>query len=254
MTKSRAKGYSRAVDARRLIKRLLILGGIFVLGVLVFNFIAMPMLVHQRGAVIVPDLRNLSEVQATDALTRIGLKVKVGRSDYDPQVPQGYVVSHSPRANDSLKEGRTVTLITSLGPRTEHVPDVTKQTLRQARGVIEHAGLSVGRISRVKRGSDQRDEIIASNPPAGEILRSGEAVDLVVAVAGGGKSYLMPDLTKQDLFFVRDRLEKLGFRVSSVRYEAQEGVFPNTIIEQRPAAGARIKEGESVELVASSSN
>jgi beta-lactam-binding protein with PASTA domain len=53
---------------------------------------------------------------------------------------------------------------------------------------------------------------------------------------------------------VRDRLEKLGFRVASVRYEAQEGVFPNTIIEQRPAAGARIREGESVELVASSSN
>jgi len=240
------------VNARVLLKRALILVALFAGGILAFNFIAMPMLVHQRGAVIVPDLRNSSETQANRTLRRLGLHVKVGRSEYDPQVPEGFVVSQSPRANESLKEGRTVTIVTSLGPRTERVPDVTKQTLRQARGVIEHAGLSIGRISKVKRAGEKRDAVIAVNPPAGEELREGESVDLVVAVAGGGATYLMPDLRNQDLFFVRDRLEKLGVRVSSVRYEAQEGVFPNTIIDQRPKPGARIREGESIELVASS--
>jgi beta-lactam-binding protein with PASTA domain len=74
-----------------------------------------------------------------------------------------------------------------------------------------------------------------------------------VSVVGAAPSYLMPDLTAQDLFFVRERLERIGFRVSSVRYEAREGVFPNTVIDQRPRPGARIREGESIELVASSS-
>ena len=240
------------MDARRAIKRILLLAGLFAAGVLVFNFVAMPMLVHQRDAVIVPDLRNSSESQAAKSLARLGLKSEVGRSDYDPQVPKGYVVSHVPRANETLKTGRTVVLLTSLGPRTERVPDVTKQTLRQARSVIEHAGLAVGRVARVKHAGGERDSVVAMNPPAGEELREGEAVDLVVAVAGGGPNYLMPDLTHQDLFAVRERLEKLGFRVASVRYEAQEGVFPNTIIDQRPQAGARISAGESVELVASS--
>jgi len=231
-----------------------LLAGLFAVGVLAFNFVVMPMLVHPSGAILVPDLRNTSESQATESLTRLGLKVKVGRSDYDPQVPKGFVVSQSPRANDALKGGRTVTLVTSLGPRTQRVPDVISQSLRTARGAIEHGGLVVGRVSRVKRAGEERDAILATNPPAGEELREGEAVDLVVAVAGGDPTYLMPDLTKQDVFFVRDKLEKLGFRVASVRYEAQEGVFPNTIIDQRPKAGARIREGESVELVASSSN
>ena len=253
MTRERATATVAPVDVRRAVKRILLFGGLFTVGILAFNFIVMPMLVHQRGAIIVPDLRNLSEKQATDTLTRLGLKVKVGRSEHDPQVPKGFVVSQQPRSNESLKEGRTVVLVMSLGPRTEHVPDVTKQTLRQARGVIEHAGLLVGRVSRVKRAGEERDAVIATNPPAGEELREGEVVDLVVAVAGGGPTYLMPDLTKQDLFFVRERLERLGFRVASVRYEAQEGVFPNTIVDQRPKPGARIREGESVELVASSS-
>jgi eukaryotic-like serine/threonine-protein kinase len=241
------------VNARRAIKRILLLGALFAVGILVFNFMVMPTLVHQRDAVIVPDLRTLSESQATEALTRLSLKIKVGRSEYDPQVPKGYVVSQSPRSAESIKTGRTVTVVTSLGPRTTHVPDVTKETLRQAREVIGHAGLVVGRVSKVKRAGDERDAVIATNPPAGEELRAGEVVDLVVAVAGGGASYLMPDVTKQDLFFVRDKLERLGFRVASVRYEVTDGVFPNTIIDQRPKAGARIQEGESVELVASSS-
>jgi beta-lactam-binding protein with PASTA domain len=74
-----------------------------------------------------------------------------------------------------------------------------------------------------------------------------------VSVVGAAPSYLMPDLTAQDLFFARERLERSGFRVGSVRYEAREGVFPNTVIDQRPRPGMRIREGESIELVASSS-
>ncbi len=242
------------MNARRAVVRILLLAGLFAVGVLAFNFVVMPMLVHQRDAVIVPDLRNSSASQANESLARLGLHSKVARSEYDPQVPKDYVISHVPRANESIKTGRTVMLVTSLGPRTERVPDVTTQTLRQARSVIEHAGLAVGRVSRVKRAGAERDAVIATNPPAGEELREGEGVDLVVAVVGAGDAYLMPDLTRQDLFAVRAKLEKLGFRVASVRYEAQEGVFPNTIVDQVPKAGARIREGESVELVASSSN
>jgi serine/threonine-protein kinase len=238
------------VDARRALTRILLLGGLFAVGVLVFNFVVMPMLVHQRGAVIVPDLRNSSEAQAVEALARVGLLLRVGRSENDAQVPKGYVVSQSPRANESLKTGRTVTVVTSLGPRTERVPDVKDSTLRQAQSVLEHAGLAMGRVARVKRAGAERDAVVATNP---EEMRQGEAVDVVLAVPGDRRAYLMPDLANQDLFFVRERLERLGFRVGSVRYEAREGVYPNTVIDQRPKPGARIREGESVELVASSS-
>ena len=40
------------------------LAGFFVLGILLFNFVIMPLLTHQRESVIVPELRNLSEAQA----------------------------------------------------------------------------------------------------------------------------------------------------------------------------------------------
>lgn len=241
------------MNARRVLIRLLILGALFTAGILVFNFIVMPMLVHQSGAVIVPDLRNTSEAQATQALSRLGLKLRVGRSEHNAQVPGGFVISQSPRANDNLKPGRTVTVVTSLGPQMHRVPDLKGMSLRQGRSVLEQAGLALGRVARVTRPGTDRERIVATRPPVGDEVMDGEAVEVVLSVAGGGRVFLMPDFSGQDLFFVREKLEKLGFRVSSVRYEAREGVFPNTIVDQRPQKGARIREGESVELVASSS-
>ena len=218
-----------------------------------FNYVLMPMLVHQRGAVIVPDLRNESEKEARDMLSRLGLGLRVERSDYDMQVPAGFVLSQKPDANDTLKPGRTVEVVMSLGTRTRLVPDVRGMTLRQGRNLLQTDGLDIGRIARVTHVGDARERLVASSPPVGDEIHEGESIDVVLSVPGGGEVYLMPDLTEQDLFFVREKLEKRGFRVSSVRYEPREGVYPNTIIGQRPLAGERIREGESIELVASSS-
>jgi len=241
------------VNARRVLIRIAILAALFVAGIFAFNYVIMPLLVHQSGAVIVPDLRNTSEAQAGQILGRLGLKVRVARSEHNAQVPEGYVISQSPRTNDSLKPGRTVAVVTSLGPQMRRVPELKGMSLRQGRSVLDHAGLSLGKVARVSRAGDAREEIVASSPPVGDEALDGESVDVVLAVTNGGPLYMMPDLRTQDLFFVREELERLGFRVSSVRYEAREGVFPNTIVDQRPEPGARIRGGESVELVASSS-
>jgi serine/threonine-protein kinase len=241
------------MNARRALLRVVVLGGLFLAGVLAFNYVVMPALVHQRGAVIVPDLRNASEKEATQALARLGLSVRVARSEHDAQVPAGFIVSQSPRANQNLKAGRTVEVVVSLGARTRLVPELRGMTARQTRSVIEHAGLSVGRVAKVLHAGEAREHVVATRPPVGDEVREGEAVDVVVSAPGAARAYLMPDLTAGDLFFVRERLERLGFRVASVRYETREGVYPNTIVDQRPRAGARIREGESIELVASSS-
>jgi len=119
--------------------------------------------------------------------------------------------------------------------------------------MLEQAGLTLGRVARVARVDTERERIVAISPPVGDEVFDGEQVEVVLAVTAGGNTYMMPNLSGQDLLIVREKIERLGFRVGSVRYEAREGVFPNTIVDQRPLAGARIKEGESIELVASSS-
>jgi eukaryotic-like serine/threonine-protein kinase len=241
------------VSARRFLKRLAVLAGLFFAGILLFNKVLMPALVKQGSVVIVPDLRNASEAEAKATLSRLGLVLRIERSDYDSQVPVGFILSQQPEANESLKPGRSVVVVVSLGTRVRMVPDLRGMTARQARNLLQTDGLDVGRVARVQHVGDTRERVVATSPQVGDEVREGELVDIVVSAPGGADVFLMPDLTSQDLFFVREKLEKLGFRISSVRYEDREGVYPNTIIDQSPEPGEQIREGESIELVASSS-
>ena len=241
------------MGARRVLKRLAVLAGLFFAGILLFNKVLMPALVKQGSVVIVPDLRNTSEAEAKSTLSRLGLQLRVDRSDYDSQAPVGFILSQQPEANESLKPGRSVAVVVSLGTRVRMVPDLRGMSARQARNLLQSEGLDVGRVARVQHTGDTRERVVATSPPVGDEVHEGELVDIVVSAPGGANVFLMPDLTSQDLFFVREKLEKLGFRISSVRYEDREGVYPNTIIDQIPAPGEQIREGESIELVASSS-
>jgi beta-lactam-binding protein with PASTA domain len=96
--------------------------------------------------------------------------------------------------------------------------------------------------------------VLSSTPQAGEELVEGSAIDVVVSVGGEKRQFLMPNLTGQDLHFIRDRLRDMGFRVSGVRYEPRPGIFPNTVIDQSPKPGTLIREGDSIELVAAGSD
>jgi len=227
---------------------------LFVLGVVLFNSVVMPVLVHQRSAVIVPDLQSVSEAQAQRTLKKLGLNMRILREEHHPGIPAGFVVSQSPRADETIKEARTVEVVMSLGARTQRVPELRGMSLRQARGTLEREGLRVGRVARVVAEGDAKEKVMAITPAAGEELVEGSTVDIVLLVGGQKKRFAMPDLAGQDLLFIREKLRDMGFRISSVQYEKRDGVFPNTIVGQSPPPGAMIREGDSIELVAASSD
>lgn len=227
--------------------------GVFVGGVLLMNFVVMPLVVHQRNAVIVPDIRGMSEQQATKSLKRVGLVIRVDRRQHEADVPADYVVSQRPRANETVKQGRTVSVTLSLGAKTQRVPDLKDLSLRQGRLLLSRQKLQTGRVARVLREGATRETVVACSPGAGREVEEGAEIDLLVGV-GRPRRFMMPDLDGQDLLFIRDKLEKWGFRVSNVRYESRWDVYPNTIIDQVPKPGVMIREGDSIELVASGSN
>jgi serine/threonine-protein kinase len=230
------------------------LAGVFFLGVLLFNFVIMPMLTHQRESVIVPDLRNMSEAQATRELGRFALNIRVARVDNHPEIPDGYVISQVPRANETIKEGRTIEVVLSLGARTEVVPELKGLSLRQGRIMLKQGNLQTGSVARVHTVGDARETVLATRPVVGDVLVEGSTVDILVAVGGQKRRFLMPDLTGEDLLFIREKLRNMGFRISGVRYETRADTFPNTIVGQSPQPGALIREGDSIELVAASSD
>ena len=231
----------------------LAVAGVFVFGLLMLNFVLLPLFVHQRNSVIVPDVRAVTRQQAQKSVERVSLRFRVARSQNNPDVPDGHVISQRPRPNDSVKEGRTVAVVLSLGPRTRRVPELKNMTLRQGRLILDRQKLGAGRIARVMSESGTRETVLASSPSVGRQVEEGTEIDLLVGSGGRPRSYMMPDLAGQDLLFIREKLESSGFRVRNVRYEPRRDAYPNTIVDQTPKPGVMIREGDSIELVAAGS-
>jgi serine/threonine-protein kinase len=225
------------------------LGGVALLAVLVVNFIVMPTLVRHRAAVRVPEITGLEVAAARHACDSAGLQLVEEGKRHGQGVPPGRVLSQSPAAASSVKPGRSVRVMVSLGTEVVTMPDVRGLTLRQATLQIENAQLLLGEIARIHDGTGG-EVVRATRPAAGIAIARGDSVTLLLEVGAERESFLMPNLIGQDIADARALIESRGFRVGRVTYRAATGVYPGTVLEQYPDSGALVHGGDAIDLVA----
>jgi beta-lactam-binding protein with PASTA domain len=223
----------------------------FLVGIIIFNYVIMPSLVGKRDTVIAPAIEGMSLKQAQEVCGKDRLELSVAGHRNSDEVPEGYIAVQDPRAGQALKRGRTIKVVVSSGRRMEIVPSFAGKTLREAEVLAVSSGLAKGRTVRIFTSGEGQPSVLTTSPSTGSKVPRGAPVDILVAMHGEPKSYLMPNLVGRDFPFVKDRLGKLGFNVVHVVSRREEGKFPNTILSQAPAPGAKIKEGETIELAVS---
>jgi beta-lactam-binding protein with PASTA domain len=223
----------------------------FLVGIILFNYVVMPGLVGKRDTVLAPAIEGMSLKQAQEVCGKDRLELSVVGHRNSDEIPEGYITVQDPRKGQALKRGRTISVVVSSGRRMEIVPSFAGRTLREAEVLVESSGLSRGRTVRMFTPGEGQPSVLAMSPSTGSRIPRGAPVDILVAMRGEPKSYLMPNLVGRDFPFVKDRLEKLGFKVVRVVSRHEEKRFPNTILSQVPAAGAKIKEGDTIELAVS---
>ncbi|MFD9217479.1 Stk1 family PASTA domain-containing Ser/Thr kinase [Streptomyces sp. NPDC059544] len=104
---------------------------------------AIALVVSKGSPVDVPDVTGESVEDATGTLADAGLKVKVAPEQvYSPE-DAGTVARQSPAEGGQAAKGDTITLTVSKGPRMVEVPDVTGDSLNDARRELEEAGFEV---------------------------------------------------------------------------------------------------------------
>jgi len=230
---------------------LLALGMVFVLGVLTFNFLVMPRLVHRHQEVRVPELAGQDFADARETAEALGLFLETVHSDAHPSIQVGGILDQAPLAGTMIREGRRVAVVVSRGPAEGLVPSMLNLSRRQAEATLQRESYRLGQVLELRDPGVQATGVAWQSPTTGAPLRKGESVDLVLGVPAAATALLMPDLRGRSLFTVRASVEDAGCIISQVKYERESRVAPNTVLEQRPAPGARILKGAPIELVAS---
>jgi serine/threonine-protein kinase len=221
-------------------------GSAFAIGLWVFNIVVMPRLIHSVGEVKVPDLSNLSFEQAEHAVQPLGLQLSRAGERFDPSVPSGFILSQDPTPDTPVRGRKRVMVVVSLGEEFSSVPEVFGESLRGARLLIERAGLKVGGITRVPSDDLGDGLVMATDPPAENVLPRDAPVALLVSTGAGEETFVMPDLSGREIGSVRRQLEALGFKV----LVPPAGASVGAIMYQEPAAGARIRRDATIVLQA----
>ena len=203
-------------------------------------------------SVTVPDLTGKSIPEAMGATAERGLLVQpqTGRARYDAEVPRDRILLQDPAPGALAKPSQTVRVVLSLGPRELRVPDLAGLPPRAAASRLAQNGLELAAVSWY-RDPVARIGIVAQDPEPEMPVSRNAAVDVLTNRGRPEARFVMPDLVGRDADRMRQRLETYGFRVGSARYEAYEGVAPNTILKQFPPAGYPISAREVVSLTVS---
>ncbi|MFN2433661.1 MAG: PASTA domain-containing protein, partial [Gemmatimonadota bacterium] len=133
----------------------------------------------------VPDLRGLPETAARSLLEAAALlparrsRIAEGGSE------TGAVAATDPPPGAVLAEGDSVVLAVSRGGAVIEVPDVIGKTVGEAAEALRAAGLGVRSATRVEdRDPAQDDVVLAQDPPAGGLARTGTGVSLRMGRGG----------------------------------------------------------------------
>jgi serine/threonine-protein kinase len=94
--------------------------------------------------------------------------------------PPGTVLRTDPRAGAAVWPGSPVDLV--IAKRNVTVPNVVGKDQAQAKQVLRDDGLSVGSVTE-KLSEQPPGTVLSTDPKAGTPVRSGSAVNLVVAKA-----------------------------------------------------------------------
>ena len=208
----------------------------------------------------VPDLTGRTVAQATAELGAAHLSVGATRTQIDPSKPPDTIISQSPAANASVRQGSKVDLV--LSPTLVEVPDVVGKSLNAAEDALRQRQLLKGDVQLESQEGAAANSVLREFPPAGESAKPGTKIDLVVAQASASQPpkqpqqpasaqpalARVPNLVGQTLDQARTQLSTAGLELGSSTTQTQEGTPAGTVLGQVPDAGRQVQKGTRVDV------
>ena len=164
----------------------------------------------------------------------------VDQEKYDSEIPQGCIISHTPKAGTPIIVGNTqVKAVVSKGPQMVIVPNVYSLEPNTATSMLKGAGLNV---SIVMQNSDiDKNTVIETDPPRNAEAEIGSTVLMYVSLGPEIYDVVMPNVVGTKKAEAVATLEGMGFTVQLQAEDSAEE--EDTVISQ--SIPALTEDGES---------
>ena len=231
-------------------KLLLILAIVFTSLIVIVTAIVflLPQLTEAKD-VKIPDVSNMSVVEAENALENVGFSVatetKEATSD---KIEEGNVVKTSPAAGRTVKEGSTITLYVSIGEGGYVLEDLTGKNYIEEKAILEkmynlYVEVIEDEIEDINKY--EKGTIISTEPAPGTLLKEGDTIKLHIP----DTSIMYPDFStgEYSLKDIEEFAEKYSIELL-IEYVETDEYEPGTIYEQSREAGSIVSEGATLKI------
>lgn len=205
----------------------------------------------------VPDFSGVPLPEAQRIARKHDLRLHINDSLFVPAYEGGIVLDQLPEGGVEVKPGRTVYItINSFRQKTVPVPYVAGRSLRQAKNMLEIAGLEIGElVYRPDMATNYVLEEYFEGRPVTQTSRieaeMGSGITLHVGVEGGYGTTVTPQLVGFPLAEAKSRLWELGLNVGRIEFD--EGINllnqkDSRVYIQTPTAERQATLGSRVDL------
>ncbi len=176
----------------------------------------------------VPDFSGIALADAEQLAKKHDLELHINDSLFVPAYEGGIVLDQLPKGGVEVKPGRTVYItINSFRQKMVPVPYVASRSLRQAKNMLEIAGLEIKELiyrpdmatNYVLEEFYERQQILADSRIEAEM---GSGITLYVGVEPSENNTFVPQVVGLSLHDAKGRLWESGLNVGKVIYE--EGI------------------------------
>lgn len=223
----------------------------FFFGLFVLDQVILPQISVGGGPVEIPSLEGVPLEEARAMCEKEGLYLTVRGETYNLQYAANQILKQDPESGVTVKQGRQVYVILSLGPEIVSVPHVVGLTQRQATILIERSRLEVDTVLLAGDSDVARGRVIEVSPGAGSALPRGGKV--VLTVSKGVQKVRVPSVIDRSLDEASALLAAAGLELGEISFRFSRYLPPNRVIDQQPLERTPVEKGTRVNLVLSSS-
>jgi beta-lactam-binding protein with PASTA domain len=249
--------FLKFLTSRLFLKHLLIAISIIVF-MSIFSLLFLRVYTRHGQALSVPDLTGLTIPEADSMLTARELLYQIVDSVYNANLTRGCIIDQNPSPEFKVKENRTIFLtINAFNPEIIRMPNIVGVSLRQARAIVQTAGLNIGKLTYVP---DIAVNNVLQQKYNGNVIEEGDSIvkgsqiDLVLGRGLSNEKTAAPDLI--GLFFdqakerITNRYLNLGAVIYDASFENAEDSINAFVWKQKPEFNeeALMNLGSSVDI------
>jgi len=241
------RAIARTVRTRAFLVEAGVLLAIFGAVTLVAFVMTMRLLTRAEEEVVIDDLAGRDAGDAAVWLAARGLRAEIDHFESNDTAAPLSVTFHSPGAGEEVRPGHVVRLVISRGARNVPVPDVRKAYVSQATLILSRNGLAVSDVVEIADPAPA-NTVLATSPGPNASVLGGTPVRLLVSKGPAKRVWITPEVTWSSWDTVSELAEAMGVVLEIGQRMHAEDEPENVVLEQFPAPGTRLTEGEPLRV------